>query len=328
MTLETDLIAKGYFPKEVPPTFTAESFGVCASQFGTNPLLALLGQSWWTKQAKHNLARAGGFRRPLSIPNPGGYLRIANATANAWQNEIAPLLATITMGTSRPTISTGARAVEALNSNEEQELLRTENRRGARYLLHADVQNFYPSIYTHSIDWAVHGKSVAKATFAAKTKTKTTGMALDEAFRGAQEGQTVGIGIGTDASLIVAECVMARIEELLRNRMPSVSGYRYWDDFELAFSSLTAAEKGLATLEEALSTYELSLNVRKTRLVELPEPQEDIGIFDFANLGYFHWTKPEATAAWLFRRGLSTHRGKPWRYHCFFRSCETEVRDD
>jgi hypothetical protein len=32
-----------------------------------------------------------------------------------------------------------------------------------RYILQADITRYYPSIYTHSIPWALHTKEVAKA---------------------------------------------------------------------------------------------------------------------------------------------------------------------
>jgi Reverse transcriptase (RNA-dependent DNA polymerase) len=278
MTLETDLLARGFFPKEVVPPFVSESFAKFVESSGPASVLALIGKAW-TLSTRHNLARPAGLRRPLSTPNPGAYLRIANATSEAWEPHILPIFNSTIMGASTPYPSMGPRAVAAKTKDMDLELLRAANRSGARYLLHADVQNFYPSIYTHSIDWAIHGKVSAK--LAAKAKKKTPGSALDKAFQAAQGGQTVGIAIGSDASLIAAETIMIRVEEAINKKLPSVSGYRYWDDFELTFPSLRDADAGLVALQEALSSFELSLNPRKTRLVELPEPQEDAGIFDF-----------------------------------------------
>ena len=33
---------------------------------------------------------------------------------------------------------------------------------GAKYLVHADVSNCFPSIYTHALSWVLVGKDVAK----------------------------------------------------------------------------------------------------------------------------------------------------------------------
>jgi hypothetical protein len=308
MTTEADLIERGYFPKEVQPTFVSSTFAQYGPTLATQALNAATGAQWWTVSTKHNLGRPGGLRRTLGVPNPSGYLRIARRLGAAWHTHIAPILVSSTMGASRLVASTGPRSVEAAVASDDIEPMRASQREGARYLLHADVQNFYPSIYTHAIDWAVHTKAVAKAALGATT----VGSELDKAFRGSQEGQTMGISIGPDASLVVAECIMSRVEEFLRSRLPRLRGYRYWDDFELSFDSLGEAEYGLGLLQEALSEFELTLNPRKTRIVELPEAQLDPGLFEIKSwdlasnlrqrsqlIGYFD----------LLFRCIAAHRG-------------------
>lgn len=281
MTVETDLVARGFFPREVQPPFASASLAKYCASAGIPSALQLLGNKWWTNPVRHNLARPGGLRRQLSVPNPAGHMRVSNALAGGWKSDIAPLLATATIGASTPSRSPVGRAVVASVRGHELEERRAASRQGARYLLHGDVLNFYPSIYTHSIDWAIHGKAVAKT--ALKSNKSTVGKLLDSAFSGAQDGQTVGIAIGPDTSLIVAECIMLRVEEALRAALPRLTEYRFWDDFELTFASLRDVDDGLAALQEAVSSYELILNPRKTRIVELPEPQAHAGIFELGD---------------------------------------------
>ena len=45
--------------------------------------------------------------------------------------------------------------------------LRPRRWRGARYILKTDISQFYPSVYTHSIPWALHGKAIAWGMIAA-----------------------------------------------------------------------------------------------------------------------------------------------------------------
>lgn len=63
MATLASLLAKGYFPRELPPPFNTLSYARYAKKFGP---------SWetgrWTRCVDHNLARPGGFRRPLKIP--------------------------------------------------------------------------------------------------------------------------------------------------------------------------------------------------------------------------------------------------------------------
>ena len=162
--------------------------------------------------------------------------------------------------------------------------MRAAFRRSARYLLHTDINNFYPSIYTHSIPWALHGKMVAKAQMRSAT---LLGNVLDGALRSQQWGQTVGIPIGPDASLVAAEILLSAADVAVMARVGGslpVRGFRYVDDYELAFRGLAEAEAALSELEGILATFELALNPRKTRIVELPEAIEDAWAIELGRL--------------------------------------------
>ena len=256
MSLEIDLLDRGYFPREVPPAFVSATFAKHVSGTGSAGLYPLIGRNSWTAPTRHNLARPGGLRRPLSIPNPIGYLRIAAEIDRFWVSDLEPLLKSSTLSASRPVLSAGPRAIENVG-NPDMELRRATARQSSRIILHADILNFYPTIYTHSIAWAIHTKSVAKA---ATANRNLSGNRLDEAFRICQEGQTVGIPIGPDASLIIAECILAALEKDLIRQVPNLTGYRWIDDFELCFATEGEAETALATLQELLANFNLTLN--------------------------------------------------------------------
>src|SRR5207253_900811 len=127
-------------------------------------------------------------------------------------------------------------------------------RAGKRYALRADISRFYHSIYTHTLEWAVHTKATVKANRALPQAQRQNlwGRALDDRHRDLQEKQSLGIPIGPDTSLIAAELLLSRVDEVLRNRI-SCAGYRYLDDYELSFPSLAAAESALAALQAALA---------------------------------------------------------------------------
>jgi len=129
-------------------------------------------------------------------------------------------------------------------------------------LLVADIAEFYHSIYTHSIPWALHKKAFSKLNRGAGI----LGNDIDMLTRNSQYGQTVGIPIGPDTSLVIAECILAEVEELLRPKIPNLIGFRFVDDFELCFKDHSTAEHGLAVLQEQLLEFELRLNPRKTAL--------------------------------------------------------------
>lgn len=74
---------------------------------------------------------------------------------------------------------------------------------------------------------------------------------------------------------MAAEILLAAADKDLLQRCPSlVQGFRYVDDYELSFAKLRDAEQVLMELQGILTTYELNLNPRKTRIEELPRSLE------------------------------------------------------
>ncbi|HRH37156.1 MAG TPA: RNA-directed DNA polymerase [Flavobacteriales bacterium] len=230
---------------------------------------------------KHGLHRPGGLRRELAIPNPRHFIPICEALEKGWQPTIEPLLSQIKLGISRPVPSAGVRSIKS-KGEPTRDLNKAMSRSGARYVLKADVQRFYPSIYTHSIPWALHGKSVAKAN----RSPSLVGNAIDKAVRDAQDGQTIGVPIGPDTSAIIAECLMAAVERDLIAQVGKLNGWRYTDDIELAFSTVGEAERGLSALMEVLAGYEMSLSPAKTAILELPEALGKRAIRDFRDFAF------------------------------------------
>jgi hypothetical protein len=262
MTTAVSLLTRGYFPRELPPPFTSQSFGALVA--GGQQLLPAPANNARTKCVSHNLARPGSLRRPLKIPNPAHHLVLAREIEAQWAQLVGRCRAA-TLSASVPMVRRTIldRAVVPRLSHRVLSRLRARRFVGARYFLRTDINQFYPSLYTHSIPWALHGKAQAKAQMG-----RTLGDRIDRAFRNQQDGQTIGVPIGPDASLVVAELVLAAVDEELARLKPR--GFRYVDDYEVAFSTLAEAEDMLATLQGLLANYELNLNPRKTQIIEGP----------------------------------------------------------
>ena len=159
------------------------------------------------------------------------------------------------------------RALQRARMPGELVPLQARSRSANRYLLQTDIARFYPSIYTHSIPWAMYGKAYAK-----RNRRGNIGNDLDALVRNAQSQQTSGTPIGPDTSLLIAELVLSATDQEFVSRLGQVSGFRSMDDYELCFASRAEAEEALAALEEVLSHYEFSPNPAKTRIVDLPQP--------------------------------------------------------
>ena len=102
---------------------------------------------------------------------------------------------------SRPIVTTKLeRATRPHYRIGERERLRPRDWRGRRCVVRTDVTQFYSSLYTHSIPWALEGKPAAKQNIGKNTGPNR----LDKALQGMMDGQTMGVPIGPDTSFLAA----------------------------------------------------------------------------------------------------------------------------
>lgn len=259
-----DILTKGFFPKELPPPFHTRSFGMAISDnLGTLPDEFNNIKST-SIPATHNLARAGALRRKLSIPNPINFYRLSKFIDEK-HAELTRLSRRSAFSLTCPGAQAEPRAINPRNTLESGPLERAKLRSNSMFILKADISRFYPSIYSHSIPWAIHTKPVSKAN----RTPALIGNILDQLVRNAQDGQTVGIPIGPDTSLLIAEIVLGAVDEKIIAKR-ELKAFRYIDDYEFGFKSYAEAENILGLLQEELNNFELSLNPRKTKILKLP----------------------------------------------------------
>lgn len=266
------LLARGYFPKELPTPFTTTQFANLVTS--TAPLPGdFAGASPQTvpkaKAVRYSLARGGLFRRPLSIPNPLHYFLLCREVIQNWAL-ITPLVGGTPLAATTPEFKASGRAIDGRWPQSARPTLAQSSRLGRRYSLRTDVTRFYGGIYTHSIPWALHTKAAAKAN----RSLALLGNRIDFWVRLSQDQQTMGIPIGPDTSLLLAELLMQRCDQALLARIPNLKGHRFIDDYELSFQTRTQAEDAFHLLQACLSEYELTLNEKKTAVLELPLPLE------------------------------------------------------
>jgi hypothetical protein len=263
------LLGRGYFPRELPSGFSTQSYSnALRSAAGIPSPLTLARPPKAAEVMQHNLARAGRMRRELGIPNPALFFPLAKAISDDW-TYIQTTIDECDFSTTRPRLnrSNSGRAILPEFPLGERAALRAKVRAGSRYLLKADISNFYGSIYTHSIPWGLHTRPAAKVE---RHNDDLLGNRLDRFVRRGQDDQTRGIPTGPDTSLVLAEAVLRRIDGDLQDRLGPLCGFRSVDDYELCFQSLSAAEKCLATLQSVLQQYELDVTALKTDIIPLP----------------------------------------------------------
>lgn len=284
-SLTTDLLALGSLPRELPPAFSMNAFATAMSADRSNlPALETRESRHFTaNHCLHDVPRAGGGRRTLGVPNPFSQLLLAEQVTADWD-----ALAQHLEGGERPFFSatrpkwwrSRARALIPRYRIRDRWKLRLRTRAGARYLLFTDIAQFYPSIYTHSIPWALSGKEKSKEN---RFDASFLGNELDRRARNAQDQQTIGIPIGPDTSLLIAELIMKTVDDDLRRQLPGARGFRFIDDFELSFSSLRDAERARSIIAGSLRHMELRLNENKTRICELPDAVDGTWVVDVSS---------------------------------------------
>lgn len=267
MSIAFDLVSKGFFPKELPPVFSSQSFGsILQANLATLPR-GFQDQKLIGKTLNFSLARTGSLRRKLGIPNPIKYYNLAQIIETQW-SLVQTTINRAQQSKSKPKAHL-KRAFQPEKRLGDLPRVRIRHRTASKYLLKADISAFYSSIYTHAIPWAIHTKAISKQNI-----NRLDGDKIDQRMRNCQDKQTKGIPIGPDASLIVSEILLSAIDEKIEKSFPGVKGFRYMDDFEYSFPSTLEAEGFLNFLQEALGEFELDLHPQKTQIVELPQPTE------------------------------------------------------
>lgn len=269
------LLEAGYFPTQLPAGFTTKDLAdayVAVLADWQQHSVAEPAKVPTTKTETFSVARAGHRRRVTGITNPIGQTYLSKRIADNW-GELLKHYRKSKLSASRPRIQARAsRGATIPNMKLHTEFLLFRSA-GFKYTLRTDISRFFPTIYTHSIPWALHSKQFSKQN----RGRQILGNLLDETSRNLQDGQTIGLPIGPDTSHIIAELIATAIDEQLSTALGGrIAGLRYVDDYYLFFSSRKEAENALAALIKQLQAYELQINFEKTRICETIDLTEDL----------------------------------------------------
>lgn len=304
------LLEKGYLPKELPPPFSSKLFAEKhrfikskwdkkintekAKQPGENKESAKkrfkenYGKYDSSQLAIYSLAKGIYSRRKLGIPNPKQYSDLSSAIIENW-SLLRKTYKLSSYSESTPIEAKAKRAVRTKSiswNNFKFQLI--EKSFDKKVELTLDISQFYPTIYTHSIPWAIVGKDKAKKFFkiANSDQTKWQGLVnsnndaksyrsahfIDTLVRNCNDRQSVGLCIGPDTSLILAEVIANRIDNEISKRLSSIShtGTRYYDDYYFYFNNRNEAENALKIIQQVLYEFQLETNENKVNITKLP----------------------------------------------------------
>lgn len=262
------LVGYGLFADKLPPCFTSEK------------LYSAIANCPQDKKPHDHIIydniRNINIPRQLGIPNPIAYMQLCRCISDNW-DQITKHFEDCTEYQNYKISRIHVRklydkdSIFEMNYNDwrNDPTPETEMMMGMKYIVNADISNCFPSIYTHSLSWALVGKETAKHNQHNDTWYKR----LDEYSRNTNFGETYGLLIGPHAYNILSEIVLCDIDrELVKRHWKYV---RNIDDFTAYTSSEEEAEQFLMDLQNELKKYNLLLNHKKTRIRKLPYENEE-----------------------------------------------------
>lgn len=141
-----------------------------------------------------------------------------------------------------------------------------------------DIKRCFDSIYTHSISWAIKGKTYAKNS---KNSKETFENKIDVLMQKSNWGETHGIPIGSEFSRIFAEIILQKIDQEVECMLEAADGKnlkngidfkvrRYVDDYFVFVNSEEIGKAILTEYESVLLKYKLFPNEKKYAIISRP----------------------------------------------------------
>lgn len=272
------LLKDGYFPEQyvLPPTFNVNNFEIKSSPYNSN--IKDLAQR---EIVNISYPKTLLTSREFGIQHPYNYHDIVYYLINNWQDILDILFAkdlhVFTYSLPIPinahekgnlsTLRSGRMIYEWI-AMAEKDLVAEANK--YNFIIRTDITNFYHSVYTHSIAWAIHGQETA---FRDK-EFDLFGNKIDKLVQYANKGRTNGIPVGSALSDLIAEIVLSAIDLNVSKRLKDFDidflATRFKDDYRILCQKKEDADRILKILADELKQFNLSMNENKTMVLDLP----------------------------------------------------------
>jgi hypothetical protein len=270
------LLTHGYFPESnvLPPTFL--STGLTLNDKPYNKDVKSLCRR---KLSSISYPKTLLSSREFSIQHPWNYHDVVYYLMQEWDRILdilyskdlnifsysMPIPVTNEKGESLSKLRAGRMIYEWIQMAENDLVL------DASYftlIARADITNFYLSIYTHSIAWAIEEREKA---FADKDY-KLPGNKIDRLIQYANDARTNGIPVGSALSDLISEIILSDVDARVSKKLKGTNfvAVRFKDDYRILCENEDDAKHILRTLASELATINLTLNERKTCIENLP----------------------------------------------------------
>lgn len=259
------LLGHGLFSEKLPPVFSSEGFfHYCFTQ---SPVFPDKPHAYVFYESMRNT----NVPRQLGIPDPMAYQLLCKCIADNWSQ----LQLYIRKNTQGQEYIVSRIHLRKMNGTKSLFQMNYGNWKmdgtpgpdlliGSRYIVRADISTCFPSIYTHSIPWALVGKDIAKKN---KNKHAEWYNQIDHYLQCCKNGETHGVLIGPHASNLVGEIILTSVDLELTGKWSYV---RNIDDYSCFVNTYEEAKLFLTELSSALRKYDLAINHKKTEISILP----------------------------------------------------------
>jgi hypothetical protein len=273
------LLRYNYFPftheqkEEMPPIFGSQMLiSEVAEKIGAIGLSAFRKRNGYDS-THFKRTRHPGVPRILGIPHPKAYVDLVSVICKNWTDNILNRCQSENSVLTFEIQSDFRLIVHSYNSHSIDNSAESTNSDidfGSNYRVRTDIANFYRSIYSHSLPWALVGIPTAKQNIENRQEWYNE---IDRATRISQRNETKGITIGPATSSILSEIILFPVDAHLRER--GYRFYRYIDDYTCFVKDRDEADQFLIELSRKLEEYSLHLNAKKTEISAMPIPHAE-----------------------------------------------------
>lgn len=273
------LISHGYFAPELPPCFVSDDLakyrkfilkGIDAlpptKNGGKPPKLSFTSEPAW-----FYYPRFGRDDRRHGVPNPISHILLSNEIAENYV-KLKAISKKSKISTSPPVFDWSGQRALLRPSIDLRDDFRIDLSSRREEFVSTDIRAFFHSIYTHSIPWAIYGKSWSK-----KNRSYSHyGNLIDLYCRNSQDGQTIGLPVGPDTSRLLAEIIASAIdvEICAALSIDERDASRYIDDYTISSQDNLTGESIVAKLRQEASKFELELSREKTQIISTSTRQD------------------------------------------------------
>lgn len=270
------LVQHNYFPTqkkdngEIPPIINSQTFTPEIAEM----IKDLPSRKGGYDQVEYRATRYNNVSRALSIPHPVPYAKLCYAISENW-NEFDYITKSENSLITPEIHADGRIIIMDYEKSVEAVMRHVEMTFNKKFYVNTDISNFFPSVYSHSIPWALVGFDKGKRERGDRSLWFNQ---IDECQMALKRNETNGVPIGPAISNILSEAILVRVDDILNKE--GFNFFSFIDDYTAYVDTYEEGEEFIRRLSEELSKYKLLLNVKKTDIKQLPYPSSSEWVVD------------------------------------------------